>query len=294
MSDTELIEELCWALDEATTGVWAGDDLARQARSRARRHRALRGLLAGVPAAGVAAGLLVAGLPGGASAPRVAPHPQRAAYVTSHVEAALGHTSGSIVQTTFQPAPGDVTTTWLDPVSEDSRQVTSGPDGQVITWTQTATTEAGRTVRLQTTVDERTRTWWTTDLPVTGPVARAPAVTAVPPATAVPAASAAAAAPAAASPALIMQALEQGQVTVTGQQQVDGKTAVVLRLIAAKAMAQLWVDRVTYRPVRIVFGAGAGRFVLNVAWAPRTTAVLSTLSTPRVPADYAHVTAPGQ
>jgi hypothetical protein len=289
MSDTELIEELCWALDEATTGVWAGGDLARQARSRARRRRTLRGLLASVPAAGVAAGLLVASLPGGASAPRVASHPQRAAYVTSHVEAALGHTSGYIVQTTFQPAPGDTTTTWLDPVSEDSRQVTSGPDGQVITWTQ-AGTEADRTVRLQTTVDERTRTWWTTDLPVTGPVVKAPAAT-VMPAASVPAASAAAAAPAAASPALIMQALEQGPVTLAGQQQVDGKTAVVLRLIAVKAMAQLWVDRVTYRPVRIVFGAGTDRFVLNVAWAPRTTTVLATLSAPRVPAGYTHVTA---
>jgi hypothetical protein len=287
MSDTELIEELRWALDEATTGVWAGDDLARQARSRARRRRTLRGLLASVPAAGVAAGLLVASLPGGASAPRVAPHPQRAAYVTSHVEAALGHTSGYIVQTTFQPTPGDTTTTWLDPVSEDSRQVTSGPDGQVITWTQ-AETEAGRTVRLQTTVDEGARTWWTTDLPATGPVARAQADTAIP------AASAAAAAPAAASPALIMEALEQGQVTVAGQQQVDGRTAVVLRLIAVKAMAQLWVDRVTYRPVRIVFGAGPDRFVLNVAWAPRTMTVLATLSAPRVPAGYTHVTAPAQ
>ncbi|HWG14217.1 MAG TPA: hypothetical protein VG268_13175 [Streptosporangiaceae bacterium] len=279
MSDTELIEELRLALDEATTGVWADDDLARQARSRARRRRTLRGLLASVPAAGVAAGLLVAGLPGGAAAPRVGPHPQRAAYVTSHVEAALGHTSGYIVQTTFSPAPGDTTITWLDPVSEDSRQVTSGPGGQVITWTQ-AETATGRTVQLQTTVDERTRTWWTTDLPGTGPVVKAPA------------AAAAAAAPVAASPALIMQALEQGPVTVAGQQQVDGKTAVVLRLLAVKAMAQLWVDRVTYRPVRIVFGAGTDRFVLNVAWAPRTTTVVGALSAPRVPAGYTHVTTP--
>ena len=46
MTDTELIEELRWALDEETTGVWADDDLAARARSRARRRRTLRGLLA--------------------------------------------------------------------------------------------------------------------------------------------------------------------------------------------------------------------------------------------------------
>lgn len=91
-----------------------------------------------------------------------------------------------------------------------------------------------------------------------------------------------------------MQALEQGQVTVAGQQQVDGKTAVVLRLMAEKAMAQLWVDRVTYRPVRIVFGTGASRFTLNVAWVPRTQAVANALATPQVPAGYTHVTRLGR
>ena len=69
MTDTELIEELRWALDEETTGVWAGDDLAARARSRAWRRRALRGLLASLRAAGIATGLLVAGLPGTTATP---------------------------------------------------------------------------------------------------------------------------------------------------------------------------------------------------------------------------------
>jgi hypothetical protein len=269
MTDTELIEELCWALDEETTGVWAEEDLALRARSRARRRRTLRGLLASVPAAGVAAGLLVAGLPGTTATPApAAPNTHRAAYVTSHVEAALGRTSGYVMRTTFEPSPGATTITWLDPLTGDTRQVTSSPGGQVTTWTR-AVTRNDRAMRQQTTVDEGNRTWWTVAVAVGAAAEKVPAATKD---------------PAAASPALIMQALEQGQVTVAGQQQVDGKTAVVLRLMAEKAMAQLWVDRATYRPVRIVLGAGAGQYALNVAWVPRSAAMLATLSTPRVPA----------
>jgi hypothetical protein len=279
MTDTELIEELRWALDEETTGVWAEDDLAARARSRARRRRTLRGLLASLPAAGVTAGLLVAGLPGGAATPgRAVPNPRHAAYVTSHVEAALGQTSGYVMRTTFEPSPGATTITWLDPLTGDTRQVTSGPGGQVTTWTR-AVTRNDQTMRQQTTVDEGNRTWRT----VAVAVAVGAAAAKVPVATKD---------PSAASPALIIQALEQGQVTVAGQQKVDGKTAVVLRLMAEKAMAQLWVDRATYRPVRIVLGAGVGQYALNVAWVPRSAAMLATLSTPRVPAGYTDVTAP--
>jgi hypothetical protein len=277
MTDTELIEELRWALDEETTGVWAGVDLADRARSRARRRRTLRGLLASLPAAGVAAGLLVAGLPGRAATPAV-PNPRHAAYVTSHVEAALGQTSGYVMRTTFEPSPGATTVTWLDPITGDTRQVTSGPGGQVTTWTR-AVTRNDRVLRQQTTVDEGDRTWWTVAVTVGATAKELPV---------------APKAASAASPALIMQALEQGQVTVAGQQTVDGKTAVVLRLIAEKAMAQLWVDRATYRPVRIVFGAGAdgaAQYALDVSWVPRSAAVLGTL-TPQVPAGYTDVTAP--
>jgi hypothetical protein len=227
----------------------------------------------------VAAGLLVAGLPGGAATPGPAvPHPQHAAYVTSQVEAALNRTSGYLMRTTFQPSPGDTTITWLDPVTGDARQLTSGPGGQVITWTRAGVGNS-RATRQQTTVDVGHRTWWTVDLTATAPAEKVPA-------------AARAATSAAASPALMMRALEQGQVTVAGQQQVNGKTAVVLRLIAEKAMAQLWVDRATYRPVRIVVGTGAGRFMLNVAWVPRSPAALATLTTPQVPAGYTQVTAP--
>ncbi len=278
MTDTELIEELRWALDEETTGVWAGDDLAARARSRARRRRTLRGLLASLPAAGIAAGLLAAGLPGATGTPAV-PSPRHAAYVTSHVEAALGRTSGYVMRTTFEPAPGATTITWLDPLTGDARQVTSGPGGQVTTWTR-AVTRNDRAVRQQTTVDAGNRTWWTVAVAVGAAAGKVPVATED---------------LAAASPALIIQALEQGQVTLAGQQKVDGKTAVVLRLITEKAMAQLWVDRATYRPVRIVFGAGAdsaSQYALDVAWVPRSAAMLAALSTPRVPAGYTDVTAP--
>ena len=277
MTDTELIEELRWALDEETTGVWAGDDLATRARSRAWRRRTLRGLLASLPAAGIATGLLVAGLPGTTATPAV-PSPRHAAYVTSHVEAALGRTSGYVMRTTFEPAPGATTVTWLDPLTGDARQVTSGPGGQVITWTR-AVTRNDQAMRQQTTVDEANRTWWTVAVAIGAAAEKVP-VTGQD--------------PSAASPALIMQALEQGQVTLAGQQQLDGKTAVVLRLITEKAMAQLWVDRATYRPVRIVFGpgnGGAGQYALDVAWVPRSAAMLAALSTPRVPAGYTDVTA---
>ena len=46
MNETQLIEQLHAAMDDATAGLWAPQDAAQRARARGRRHRTARGLLA--------------------------------------------------------------------------------------------------------------------------------------------------------------------------------------------------------------------------------------------------------
>ena len=60
MNESQLISELCAALDDAAATVRAPGGTARRVRVRVRRRRLARGLAAGVPAAGLAAGLVVA------------------------------------------------------------------------------------------------------------------------------------------------------------------------------------------------------------------------------------------
>src|SRR5436305_2107686 len=127
MSESQLAEDVRAAVEEATAGLRAPAGAAVRARSRARRRRAARGLLAIVPAAAVIAGATVA-LPGGgtaapqgtAGAPTLtasAPAIVTDAYVVSHVQAALRGANDFIIVTTATTGPGQVTTTYEDPAT---------------------------------------------------------------------------------------------------------------------------------------------------------------------------------
>ena len=97
MSESQIAESVREAMDEATAGVRIPAGTAARARTKGRRRRAARGLLAVVPAVGLIAGVTVA-LHGGGSAPSheassvpgSSPTVQTDAYIIHHVEAALG------------------------------------------------------------------------------------------------------------------------------------------------------------------------------------------------------------
>ena len=117
MNETQLIEQLHAAMDDAAAGLRAPRDAAQRARARGRRHRTARGLLATVTAAGAAAGLTI--VLAGPSAP---PHPAAAgghratiettSFVLRSAEAALADVNGYIVESSVIGAPR---LPWLGP-----------------------------------------------------------------------------------------------------------------------------------------------------------------------------------
>lgn len=128
MNETQIIDELHAALDDAAATVGLPAGAAERASGRARRRRLTHGLAAVVPAAGLAAALLVVlggqpasvGTPAGNSAgthaplPKAAPgaqHPRTLTvdYVTSRASAAARDLSNVIVKTTTND-----TVTWSD------------------------------------------------------------------------------------------------------------------------------------------------------------------------------------
>src|SRR3984957_3388697 len=120
-----VIAELRSALDEEAGDLRVPPGAAQRARSRARRRRAARGLLAGVPAAALATGLVLAmqnnnrghapratGTTPSPAAPAATaasqPAVETAAYVTKRVEAVLANANHYIIRETTNSSPGEI------------------------------------------------------------------------------------------------------------------------------------------------------------------------------------------
>jgi len=137
MNDVQLAEDIRAALDEATAGLKVPAGAAARARTRSQRRRVGRGLLALVPAAGVVAGVAIAAHSGTAPARGATASPapsiavQTDAKVTRQVEAVLATAGNYIIATRATSGPGQVTTTYLDPVTGTTRSVISGAGGQL-------------------------------------------------------------------------------------------------------------------------------------------------------------------
>ncbi len=166
MNESQLAEDVRVALDEATEGVRGSAGLAARARTRGRRRRAGRGLLAIVPAAAVISGVAVFAHGGGAPARGVTATPspsatvQTDAYIARQVEAVLGNADNFVIATSADSGPGQVTTSYLDPVTGTTRSVVSGAGDKVTYWIQTRV--SGNEDQWRTTyVDYTKHTWWT-------------------------------------------------------------------------------------------------------------------------------------
>jgi hypothetical protein len=103
MNESQMIEDLRGALDDATSHVGARPGLAERARAGGRRRRTVRGLLAGVPAVALVAGAAFA-VHGSAPAATSASTTQQVVTSTGVVPAhsAASSSPGSVQLTSYQ------------------------------------------------------------------------------------------------------------------------------------------------------------------------------------------------
>lgn len=282
MNESQLAEDVRVALDEATEGVRGSAGLAARARSRGRRRRAGRGLLAVVPAVAVISGVAVFAHGGGGPAGVTAgPSPsatvQTDAYIARQVEAVLGNADKYIIETSATSGPGQVTTTYQDPVTGTTRSVVSGAGDKVTYWIQTRV--SGNEDQWRTTyVDYTNHTWWTKAThsgQLGDDTSNLPVLSAQTP------------------PAQISRALALGELRIGLKGQVNGHAAIELVYagkLAAKADAvHYWVDARTFEPVRIVLPPFTAASTITESWRLKSAANVAQTDKPQVPAGFRQV-----
>ncbi len=283
MSESQLAESVRDAMDEATVGVRIPPGTAARARTRGRRRRAARGLLAVVPAVGVIAGVTVAlhggSAPGHGASSAIGPSPtaQTDAYIIHHVETALGDAGSYLIATSATSGPGQVTTTYEDPSTGTERSVVSGPGDKVTYWVQTHVS-GGEDHWRTTYVDYTTRTWWT-KTSHSAPLGQDTSGLIV--------------LSADSTPADLSKALAVGEVGVGLKGQVDGHAAIELvyagKLAKKAAAVRFWVDAKTYQPVEIVSPPFTSASTIKESWIPKSPANVAQTDKPEIPAGFRQV-----
>jgi hypothetical protein len=283
MSETQLAASVRAAMDEATEGLRIPAGTAARARTKGRRRRAARGLLAFVPVVGVVAGVTVAMHGGSApsreasSVPGPSPAVQTDAYIIGRVEAALGNAGSYLIATSATSGPGQVTTTYEDPSTGTERSVVSGSGDKVTYWIQTHV--SGDEDHWRTTyVDYTNHTWWlkishsarlgqdTSGLIVLS---------------------------ADSTPGELSKALATGEVRVGLKGEVDGHPAIELvyagKLAKKAAAVHFWVDAKTYQPVEIVFPPFTSASTIKESWIRKSAANVAQTDKPEVPAGFRRI-----
>lgn len=280
MNEAQLAEDIRTALEDATAGLTVPAGAAARARTRSRRRRVGRGLLALVPAAGVVTGVAIAAHSGTAPAGRAITPPATVrtdAYVTRQVEAVLATAGKYIIETSASSGPGQVTTTYLDPVTGTTRSVISGAGDKVAYWIQVHVN--GNEDQWRTTyVDYTNRTWWT-KTSHSGLLGRNTAgILALSAQT---------------PPSQIRKALAMGELRIGLKGQVNGHPAIELVYagkLAAKANAvHFWVDAATYQPVQIDMPPFTAASTVSESWIPKSPANVAQTDKPHVPAGFRQV-----
>jgi hypothetical protein len=292
-SEPPVIAELRSALDEEAGDLRVPPGAAQRARSRARRRRTARGLLAGVPAVALAAGLVLAmqnntrgpatsatGTTASPAAPAASaasqPAVETAAYVAKHVEAVLANANHYIIRETTNSYAGGTYTSWTDPRTGSAYAVQGTGSRKVLSWNSAYFVK--RVLHWSTTeADYSTHTWFVSVIhaagPVQGPLPK-------------PADSGDV------SPAQLRKWLKDGTMRVVGHGHVNGHQATALRAQLAIGTLKIWVDSQTFEPVREISALGAGQrhtLVFNESWVPRTARLVSLANHPQVPAGFTQV-----
>jgi len=285
MSESQLAESVREAVDEATAGLRIPAGTAAKARTKGRRRRAARGLVAAVPVVGVVAGVAVAMHGGSSPSNHASSGPgqfrtvpvQTDADIIHHVEAVLGSADGYLIATSATSGPGQVTTTDEDPSTGTERSVVSGSGDKVVYWVQTSV--SGDEDHWRTTyIDYTTRTWWT-KTSHSGALGQDTSGLIV--------------LSADSTPAELSKALAIGEVGVGLKGEVDGHPAIELEYagkLAKKASAvHFWVDAKTFQPVEIVFPPFTSASTIKESWIPKSAANVAQTDKPEVPAGFRRV-----
>jgi hypothetical protein len=292
-SEPPVIAELRSALDEEAGDLRVPSGAAQRARSRARRRRTARGLLAGVPAVALATGLVLAmqnntrgpatsatGTTASPAAPAASaasqPAVETAAYVTEHVEAVLANANHYIIRETTNSYSGGTYTSWTDPRTGSAYAVQGTGSRKVLSWNSAYFVK--RVLHWSTTeADYSTHTWFVSVIhaagPVQGPLPKPADGNDV-------------------GPAQLRKWLKDGTMRVVGHGHVNGHQATALRAQLAIGTLKIWVDSQTFEPVREISALGAGQrhtLVFNESWVPRTARLVSLANHPQVPAGFTQV-----
>lgn len=296
-SESQMIAELRSALDEEAGDLRVPPGGAQRARARARRRRTARGLLAGLPAVALAAGLVITmqsrttGPATGATGPASrsafpaapsqagAPRVETAAYVAKRVEAALAGMNGFIVRETTDSYPGGTYTSWTDPRTGSAYATQGTGSGKVLSWNSAYFVH--RVLHWRTIeADYSTHTWFVSVIhaaaPVQGPLPT-PADGGV------------------LGPEQLRKWLEAGTLRVVGHGRVNGHQATRLRAALGVVTMEFWVDSRTFRPLRMIKSSGGGvnnSLVFSESWLPRTPRLVSLANHPQIPAGFTRVAAP--
>ena len=204
---------------------------------------------------------------------------QTDAYIARQVEAVLATADNYIIETSADSGPGQVTTTYLDPVTGTTRSVVSGAGDKVTYWIQTRV--SGNEDQWRTTyVDYTKHTWWTKAThsgQLGDDTSSLPVLSAQTP------------------PAQISRALASGLLRIGLKGKVNGHAAVELVYagkLAAKADAvRYWVDATTFEPIRIVFPPFTAASTITESWMPKSPANVAQTDKPQVPAGFRQVPA---
>ena len=283
MSETQLTQDLRDALNETTAGLLAPADAAARARTRGRRRRSGRWLLSVIPAVGVIAGVVVSAQGGSAQAHKPTPLPATStavhtdAFITRRIETVLASAGKYIIRTSAISGPGQVTTTYLDPVTGTTRSVVTGAGDKVTYWIQTQV--SGDRDHWRTTYVDYTRhTWWTKTSHsglLGNDTSGVPVLSAQ------------------TSPSLISKALALGELRIGRKGQVSGHAAIELVYagkLAAKADAvHYWVNARTYQPVRIDMPPFTAASTVAESWIPKSAANVTRTDKPRLPHGFRQV-----
>lgn len=288
MSESQLTDDLRAALDEATAGMGATPGMAVRARAGGRRHRATRGLLAGVPVLALAAGAVVA-LHGSAPASGVGgsasgqPKVVTAAYVTKQVETALGNAANYIIRETADERYHGNFTTLIDPRTGTFYTKPGEGPGNSASWSSTYWVSGIQHWR-ETNVDYTQGTWSVS-------VERAHGTSTPPTALPVPGGT----------PSQLSQLLKKGKLKITGRHaDVNGHQAIELSGGSGFETVTYWVDSQTYLPVRIVdeihalHSSATSTSSVNEFWSPRASSLVKLVNDPVIPAGFRQVPAAPQ